>query len=737
MGEKQSLKIIISLLLIFLAGSARSLDSTVREWQSFTSFNQVREMVLYDGAVWVATSGGVVRIDPATMMSRTYINVDGLGMTQVYALYVDARNRLWVGGRGRLVNFTDPNRPDGYLLTDRDGTPVDIYDITGVPGGDSLWLADRLGLTLFLTSDSPGDGLILDSYSRFGELERDLPVRRVTLSADSVWVGTDEGLAVGSRHDIRALKAPTGWRAYFPSRLNDSLRADSVTGLVILRDTIYVGTTRGLYRMDFSAGPRLINIGLYNNPLVYNLSLSGDSLLAHTGRGSFLYYDGRLTEIPVEGMPIWNTTGGVFDGANGYWSGNLLFGVFRQEGTQMIAYDVGGTPSNSCNQVISAQGRIWGAFGSDGLAYYEDNRWHRVDSISGSVISLAVGPLGELWVGTFGGGVYRILGDSRRHFNAANSALSGIVEAPGFVVVPDINASSDAIWFADYRGLNGEAVAVNPYDLTQWQAFRFGSEGAAELMVTITAGQGVIYAGSENNGIFAVSYAGTPFYAGDDTQWRFTSSNSGIGSDIILSLRIDRYDTLWVGTAYGLSHQSLGEIYFSNITMPDGFGPEVTTITFDAQGSLYAGSGRGIAVRDIATGSFDYLSGRNSGLVDDDIKDIFYDRGDNSFWISTPGGISRLRLPYALAAEDVDNVLAYPNPFVINRGDETVRFNYAGLAEVRIFTLAGEMVREIPITGVWDGRNERGQPVASGLYIFTLTDREGKTGRGKIFLVRE
>jgi hypothetical protein len=171
--------------------------------------------------------------------------------------------------------------------------------------------------------------------------------------------------------------------------------------------------------------------------------------------------------------------------------------------------------------------------------------------------------------------------------------------------------------------------------------------------------------------------------------------------------------------------------------MPDGFGPEVTTITFDAQGSLYAGSGRGIAVRDIATGSFDYLSGRNSGLVDDDIKDIFYDRGDNSFWISTPGGISRLRLPYALAAADVDNVLAYPNPFVIRRGDETVRFNYAGLAEIRIFTLAGEMVREIPITGIWDGRNEQGRPVASGLYIFTLTDRDGKTGRGKIFLVRE
>jgi ligand-binding sensor domain-containing protein len=204
-----------------------------------------------------------------------------------------------------------------------------------------------------------------------------------------------------------------------------------------------------------------------------------------------------------------------------------------------------------------------------------------------------------------------------------------------------------------------------------------------------------------------------------------------------MDLAVDGYDSLWVGTAFGLSLQSLGEIYFTNIMLPDSFGPAVTAVAFDAQGNLYAGSARGLVVRDIATGSFEYLTSRNSGLVGDDIKDIYYQSRANVLWISTSSGISRLTMPYAMAVSDVKQTLAYPNPFVIRYGDEVVRFNYAGMAEVRIYTLAGELVREIPVTGVWDGKNGKGQPAAAGVYIFVITDQQGENGRGKIFLIRE
>jgi hypothetical protein len=322
-------------------------------------------------------------------------------------------------------------------------------------------------------------------------------------------------------------------------------------------------------------------------------------------------------------------------------------------------------------------------------------------------------------------------------FTDTNSALSGLAGDTDFVTVRDIYCSGEAVWFANFAGKNGELATVNPYNTEQWQRYLFIGGEDADNIVSVAVGQGVVYAGSAERGIRAIAYNGTPFILGDDYRWEFTSANSGIGSDFVRTLEIDGYDTLWVGTGVGLSYQSLGEIFFVNVMLPDGFGPEVSNLAFDAQGSLYAGSGSGLVIRDIATGTFEHLTATNSDLVDDNIRYLYYDKTTDALWIATAGGISRLTMPYRLATQDVEEVLAYPNPFIIRDGNETVRFNYSGPAEIHIYTLAGEMIREISINGVWDGRNAKRQAVAAGVYLFTLTNREREVGRGKILLIRE
>lgn len=737
MDKKQSLLTsLAALALVLSAVLATPADAVIRHWESFTSFNEVKEMTLYNGNIWVATMGGLVRINPDSMTSETYTNVDGLDMNQLYSLYVDNQNRLWVGGRGRLVDFSDPGHPDVYLFTDRDGSLVEIYDIAGTPGGDSLWLANRIGVTIFLASEEKGSGLILDTYSRLGEIDRDTPARRVMLDADSLWVGTESGLAVGARDDIRLLKGPDGWVTYFPSQIS-SMADDYVRGLVSYHDTTYIGAINGVYRFDRSGAPTLTPIGPDGLPVVYNMSVVGDSLLINDSRGSVFYYNSGFYYFPTDGMPIPNTSGGAVDNNGGYWDGNLFYGIYYPQADSMVLFDAGGTPTNECRAIVSAQGKIWGAFGNLVLAYYENGHWNPVPGVSGLYRALTVGPLGELWVGTHGNGVYRILGDSIAHFTNSNSGLSDIIGDSNTVVVPGIYNSGDAVWFANWRGEKGELVAVNPYNLEQWQIYTLVGGVHADQVVAVAAGLGVIYAGSEQSGIYAIAYNDSPFYTADDYRWTFNSSNSGIGSDFVNRLAIDGYDTLWVGTSYGISFQSLGETYFTNIALPSGFGPSVTGIAFDGQGCLYAGSGKGLVIRDIGTGSIEYLTTMNSDLVDDNILSLYYDTATDALWISTSGGVSRLEMPYRLGTQNLDDILAYPNPFVIRYGNETVRFNYSGLAEVRIFTTAGELVREIPVNGEWDGRNANGKIVASGVYFFTLTNIDKEVGRGKILLIRE
>lgn len=730
---------IVSICLAFsVSFSPRcSGENIIRHWESLTSFDDVKAMAVYDGDVWTATLGGLVQIDPVAMIYNIYTNADGLQTNQLYSLCVDDKNRLWVGGRGRLINFSDPNHPDGYLLTDRDGNYVEIYDIDCSPSGDSLWLANRLGLTLFIPAEIPGDGVILETYTRFGEIERDTPARRVTLTDEDVWVGTDRGFARGSRVDIRQLKTPSNWQSYFPSQLTAALDADSVVGLVIINDTVYIGAPRGVFRLDTEPVTELVHLEMYGDPYIYNMTSAGDSVFVHCERSSQFYYNNMFFGLPYDSMPIPHSTAAVIDDYGTVWNGNLLHGIYLLDGDHFTAFETGGMPANACLQTISAQGKMWGAFWGEGLAFLENDQWSIRDDIFGLVKCLARGPMGELWVGTWGAGVWRIDGDSVAHFDHTNSALTGNDQSTAFVVVSDIYITDQAIWLGNLQGVGGELVAVNPYNLEEWQSYVLTGGSSAEWINSLNGGQDAVYVATLENGIYAIFYSGTPFYTGDDFRRQFTASNSGIGSNSISCLEVDGYDTLWVGTSFGLSHQSLGEIFFYNINVPDSFGPEVRTIGFDGQGSLYAGSGNGIAVRDIATGSFEHLTSQNSGLADDAVNDIYYRQETGMFWISTQGGISRMTMPYKLATQDIENVSAYPNPYIIRYGDETVRFNYSGLAEIRIFTLAGELVRELPVTGVWDGTNSSSKQVAAGVYIFTVTDRDGNTGQGKLLLIRE
>ncbi|MEW5767290.1 MAG: Ig-like domain-containing protein, partial [bacterium] len=95
---------------------------------------------------------------------------------------------------------------------------------------------------------------------------------------------------------------------------------------------------------------------------------------------------------------------------------------------------------------------------------------------------------------------------------------------------------------------------------------------------------------------------------------------------------------------------------------------------------------------------------------------------------------------FGKAASGLDKVLVYPNPFRPAR-DATVKF--LGLsfeATIRIYNIAGELVwiKEDITTGSteWKGRNDYGRAVASGVYLYLITDKNGGRRSGKLALIR-
>ncbi len=94
------------------------------------------------------------------------------------------------------------------------------------------------------------------------------------------------------------------------------------------------------------------------------------------------------------------------------------------------------------------------------------------------------------------------------------------------------------------------------------------------------------------------------------------------------------------------------------------------------------------------------------------------------------------------SADDLNGVIVYPNPFHPRSAMDQV-LKFIGLTDhvrIEIFTLRGDLVwsRNIAYTGggaTWDGRNLEGKEVASGLYVYQITNSHGEKTTGRISVI--
>ena len=104
------------------------------------------------------------------------------------------------------------------------------------------------------------------------------------------------------------------------------------------------------------------------------------------------------------------------------------------------------------------------------------------------------------------------------------------------------------------------------------------------------------------------------------------------------------------------------------------------------------------------------------------------------------GGLVQGRLVFVLAASELGDVIAYPNPFDPGKGSLTIANLPAG-SVVSIADAAGRVIHAVTERdgdgGVdWDGRNATGQRVGSGIYFYQVC-HEGGTRTGKLAVIRQ
>jgi len=131
---------------------------------------------------------------------------------------------------------------------------------------------------------------------------------------------------------------------------------------------------------------------------------------------------------------------------------------------------------------------------------------------------------------------------------------------------------------------------------------------------------------------------------------------------------------------------------------------------------------------------------QEDGLVDDLVLSIAIGR-NSDVWVGTMNGLSHIYglLPTSVEEAPTSNLqemmIVYPNP---SFGPVTF-FLRSGLeACLDIYNLLGQRVRRLEVSGgkvLWDGRDDGGREVSSGVYVIRL-DVGGKVFARKVVMVK-
>ncbi len=263
-------------------------------------------------------------------------------------------------------------------------------------------------------------------------------------------------------------------------------------------------------------------------------------------------------------------------------------------------------------------------------------------------------------------------------------------------------------------------------------------------------------------GLFCAKMNGTPFNTSDDVtkKWmaKFTNQD-GISYDIyqLYDIAEDNNGDIWVGTNIGVFVIDDAEKFFNDgvfkqikIARNDGTGLAdyfmsgvyIKDIEIDGANRKWIGTNNNGIYLVSADGqeTIHHFTTENSPLPSDCIESIAINNTTGEVFIGTDKGIASYMSDATTPSEELDkkNVHVYPNPV---RADYSGNISIIGLTHdcnVKIVDAAGYLMNEGYSNGgqyTWNGRNMRGEKVASGVYYVLTYDSNGKEGVATKILV--
>ena len=376
----------------------------------------------------------------------------------------------------------------------------------------------------------------------------------------------------------------------------------------------------------------------------------------------------------ADGLPA-NEIRAIVEDANGVkWFGTDGGGVARFDGESWTVYDEkdGLVYNKARTMAFDRDGILW--VGTPrGLASFDGAKWTTYTNENSGlaadhVTAIEVDELNRKWLGTYGGGLVCYDGNTF----TTQTKKDGLADD----YIYSLKLQGNGIWV-------GTGLGVSKYDGAVWKTYTMENSGLPSNLVT------AIHIDDDGEIWFGTG-AGVARYTGDN--WEVFSARTLydiLENRMVLSIIRDRYNVLWCGTSTGL--WSFDGNYWQSYTKYDSELKDDSyfwSIHEDAQGVKWLGTANMLT-------SF----GTNVAPL-------------------------KKTLAYPMQMKITGN---FPNPFNPSTtiefylpGDERIDISVHNISGQKIRTLLFQEMQAGAHTVVWNGKDDNGILVSSGVYFFRL-----------------
>jgi ligand-binding sensor domain-containing protein len=751
---RASLRVIRTQLILFIVCSTASAD--VGQWKNYTDMKGVTGVARAAGTLWAATHGGLFRFDLADSSFTTFTNSEGLTDNDLTAVLVDNLGKVWAGASSGAIDVYDPTTGTWQYIVDILLSDKIQKGITGFyQSGDSIFVTSEFGVSVFLRSRSE----FKETYAKFGAFTSAIRVNAFVSINGMLWVATASGLASADRNNPN-LSAPSAWTTYTTA---DGLPSNSVNALAFFNGTMYAGTDAGLSRLNNSGW---VGMAVFGSSQISQLVPIGNRLYVTVGNELYsLGSDGTATKIGA-------TLPAVINCLAGDQSGSVVLGVeedglaFLKGSEWSFKYPNGPTSNLFVSLKVDSSGVLYAASGANNAhGFYSfditaplEKQWTNYnlgtnpELESNSYYRVSIGQNNSKWFSSWGNGVARL--DRKGGlsvFDKKTAGFMGIPEDTNYVVIGDVVPDRRGnTWMTVRSAANRNVLAVFRPDST-WFFLQDGLNTNITLLTSMAVDlydtKWIVSEDPSLTGLLYLNDGGTLTNRSDDL-WGIITTNDGLWSNTITRLVVDRDGEIWVGSDIGLTvivdpknakaSQAIRRVYIA-------YEEYINDIAIDPVGDKWIGTKDGVFVlSQDGTALLAQYTVENTGgkLIDNDVRAVAFDEQCGIAYFGTQKGLSSLTTTAVAPVENFGNLSISPNPFYLPSAKGLQIDGLVRDADIKILSVDGRLVREFPSPGgriaFWDGRDNAGMLVPSGVYLVIASSGEGEQlTKAKVAVLRK